>query len=177
MPVTIAPLVLVPLGSIMLTQEELKKYVTYDPVDGLFRSTGVKYSNKNPGDIVGTTHKTKGYLYISVKGKTYRAHRLAFLFMLGKFPENQVDHINQVKGDNRWSNLRDVSAAVNSQNRPLFRTNTSGQKGVIWNKQVSKWQVQCVVNRITIYGGLYEDRDAAITKAISIYSELTTGVR
>lgn len=165
-----------PYVSPMLTQEELKKYVTYDPVDGLFRSTGIKYSNKKQGDVVGTLHKTKGYIYLAVKHKTYRAHRLAFLYMIGTLPEQQVDHINQIKSDNRWINLRDVSGAVNSQNKPLYRTNKSGHKGVVWNKNRLKWQVNCRANKTTVYGGLHEDKEAAILLAATIYSELTLEV-
>ena len=164
--------VLARFGSIMITQEELKKYVTYNPDDGLFRSTGMKYSNKKQGEIVGTIHKTKKYVFISVKGKTYRAQRLAFLYMLGSFPEKQVDHINQIKDDNRWSNLRDVSSAVNAQNRPLYVNNKSGHKGVAWNKKLSKWQVLCRSNGEALYGGVYSDKNKAISVAVSLYEQL-----
>lgn len=71
---------------------------------------------------------------------------------------------------------RDVSGAVNSQNKPLYRTNKSGHKGVVWNKNRLKWQVNCRANKTTVYGGLHEDKEAAILLAATIYSELTLEV-
>ena len=141
----------------MLTKEDLIKYVTYDPVTGYFLSNGCKYSNKNKGDRVGCLHKTKGYRYVVVKGKTYREQRAAFLYMTGSWPVNQVDHINGIKDDNRWVNLRDVPPIENSKNRGLWRTNISGYKGVCWNKSVNKWQVLCRYNGKQIYKGVYKD--------------------
>lgn len=153
----------------MLTQDILKQYVVYHPDTGWFTSTGVKYSNKDKGERVGTVHKTKGYRYLTLLGKTYREQRVAFLYMTGKWPEKQVDHINNVKDDNRWCNLRDVSAAVNSQNRKLFSTNTSGHKGVVWNKKDRKWQVLCRANSKQYYGGQYENKEEAAEVAELLY--------
>jgi hypothetical protein len=96
----------------MLTQEILKQYVVYHPDTGWFTSTGVRYSNKQVGERVGTLHKTKGYRYLAIQGKTYREQRVVFLYMTGKWPEHQVDHINRIKDDNRWANLRDVPAEI-----------------------------------------------------------------
>jgi hypothetical protein len=142
----------------MLTQEILKHHYDYDPETGEFTSTGnVKYSNRPKGSVAGTLHKTKGYVYVSVKNKTYRAQRLAFLWMTGSWPLYQVDHINRNKSDNRWINLRDIPAKENTWNRPVYRTNRSGYTGVIWNKKLSKWQVLCRSNGIQEYLGLFDD--------------------
>lgn len=156
----------------MITQEELKKYVTYDPETGLFRSTGSKYSNKKEGEIVGSTHKTKGYVYLTLKGKTYRAQRVVFLYMTGKRPSNQVDHINQNKTDNRWVNLREATPVQNCHNRPLYKTNSSGHTGVVWHKQSHKWMVLCRSSGKQYYGGLFESLEEAALKAKEIYGTI-----
>ena len=68
------------------------------------------------GTIAGSPD-AYGYLQIMIDGKMYKAHRLAFLYMLGDFPPNNVDHINGKPGDNRWINLRAVTQKQNTQNR------------------------------------------------------------
>lgn len=156
----------------MITQEELKQYVTYDPETGLFRSTGSKYSNKKEGEIVGSLHKTKGYIYLTLKGKTYRAQRVAFLYMTGAWPSYQVDHINQNKADNRWSNLREATPMQNCHNRPLYKTNSSGQTGVVRHTQTGKWMVLCRSNGQQHYGGLFESLEEASLKAKEIYATI-----
>lgn len=155
----------------MITQEILKQYVSYNPDSGIFTSTGSKYSNKEPGSPIGTVHKTKGYRYINVKGKTYRACRLAFLYMTGSFPIHQVDHINQIKNDDRWINLRDIEPIKNSWNRPIYKTNKSGYTGVIWQKSCNKWQVLCRSNGKQVYLGLYDDVHEAGKIATEWYSK------
>lgn len=155
----------------MLTQEILKHYITYDPITGFFYSNGVQYSNKSKGERVGTLHKTKGYRYICIKGKTYREQRVAFLYMTGNWPTNQVDHINQVKDDNRWDNLRDIPASENCWNRPVYKTNKSGYTGVVWNKQMNKWQVLCRRKGKQTYLGMFDNVDEAGDVARKFYEE------
>ena len=153
----------------MLTQDILKHYVTYHPDSGWFTSNSVRFSNKKEGERVGVLHKTKGYRYLVVKGKTYREQRLAFLYMTGSWPKYQVDHINRIKEDNQWKNLRDVTPAINSQNRKLYKTNTSGHKGVVWNKSCNKWQVLCRKNNTQKFLGLFQDKELAIAVAKEFY--------
>ena len=96
-----------------------------------------------------------------LQGKTYREHRVVFLYMTGEWPALQVDHINQIKDDNRWCNLRNVSPAINCQNRPLYKNSTSGHTGVYWDKNINKWKVLCRANGKHVYGGLFENKEDA----------------
>jgi len=116
-----------------LTQEMLKELLHYNPDTGIFTWTD-KVRNKNrKGAIAGSVY-SKGYLMIKVNNQwnknRYLAHRLAFLYMEGYFPENDIDHINRIPLDNRWCNLREVSKSCNAKNKDILPNNTSGITGV-----------------------------------------------
>ncbi len=73
--------------------------------------------------------------------KLYKVHRLIWLWMTGDWPEKDIDHINGVRDDNRWINLRLADDKRNQQNAKMPKTNTSGIKGVSWHKRDKKWLV------------------------------------
>ena len=100
----------------MLTQQELKKLVTYDPDTGIFRwAADVGTGKIKAGEIAGS-YDSKGYLRIGINGRKYKSHRLAWLYVHGCFPEDEIDHINRVRDDNRIENLRAVTGAENCKN-------------------------------------------------------------
>lgn len=144
----------------MITQNELKRILHYDPETGLFtrisRSSGARV-----GDIAGTIMKL-GYIAISVKGKVYTAHRLAWLYIHGYFPEKHIDHYNHKRNDNRINNLREVMSSENHRNRSKSILNTSGIIGVRWRKQNNKWLSSIKVNGIQKHLGYFEDKFEAI---------------
>jgi hypothetical protein len=76
----------------MITQEELKRVLHYDPDTGVFTRRVTLSSKAKAGDIVGTN--MRGYLQVCIHGKQYRLHRLAWLYVYGVFPEHETDHIN-----------------------------------------------------------------------------------
>lgn len=83
--------------------------------------------------------------------------------MTGNFPDGDIDHINRVRNDNRWSNLRECTQSQNSANTGVRVDNTSGYKGVVWLKKRYKWKAQIMVKQKQIYLGQYNDiKDAAI---------------
>ena len=111
------------MDSTMTDQEKLKAILSYDPVSGKF--TWIKSKGRGMhfrSGEAGTIH-IKGYRYIRFNGQSVFAHRLAWLYMTGDWPTCQIDHIDGVKDNNRWSNLR---AATNGQNQQ----NLAGAKGV-----------------------------------------------
>ena len=144
----------------MITQEKLKELLGYDSDTGVFtwivKRQGVKHR------AMAGTLNSNGHRQIMVGGKLYLAHRLAFLYVTGSWPEDQTDHVNHRRDDNRWSNLREVSHTENGRNQSKPKRNTSGVVGIFWNKQVSKWQAQIRVNGKPIHLGLHECINAAI---------------
>ena len=151
----------------MITQEELKAMLHYDPETGLFTRLVKMSQNTKIGDIAGCLHHKKHsgkkYLLFSIKGKLYRCHRLAFLYMTGSFPEDQVDHINWNGTDNRWCNLREVISKDNQKNLRKPIHNTSGVVGISWHKKLNKWNARIQVMRKNISLGCYVDFNDAVT--------------
>ncbi len=146
----------------LITQTELKRLFKYDQLTGDFtRLVSVGYSKA--GSVAGSFIKATGYHTIKIAGKSYQAHRLVWLYMVGKWPTNSIDHINGIKTDNRFSNLRDVSHQENHKNQRTHSNNTSGFTGVFWHKGANKWGAQIRVSGKGLYLGLFEELEDAIT--------------
>lgn len=145
----------------MATQERLRELYDYNQNTGVFvRLT--KVSQCNQGDIAGSLDTSTGYLRLSIDGEQHWAHRLAWLYVYGHFPEGVIDHINRIKTDNRIANLRSVTQRENVANAGLNRRNTSGQKGVSWNKTLQRWMVAAKKDGKNHYIGSSKNLDVAI---------------
>ena len=127
----------------MLTQKELQSKLNYDPGTGIFTKKTNSWKFKI-GDVAGFTNK-QGYITIGIKNKQYLAHRLAWLYVYGCFPKYFIDHINRNPSDNRICNLREATCSQNHYNKTKQLNNTSGIKGVTWDKQCNKWKAQIKV--------------------------------
>ena len=125
------------MTSANLTQKRLKELLHYDQDTGVFTGLVDRCFKASANKIAGSRYDS-GYIYIAVDGKRYYAHRLAFYYMDGTFPPDQVDHINRAKDDNRWSNLRHADSSINNCNR----SNNVAFPGVNWDKQTGKWKAQ-----------------------------------
>ena len=99
------------------------------------------FTNKCAGKEAGTV-KSTGYISIHIDGRHYPAHRLAWLFVYGHWPEKDIDHINGIRTDNRLKNLRDVTRRENAKNRAMRSDNTSGITGVSFDKNAGKWKAE-----------------------------------
>lgn len=143
----------------ILTQKELKALLHYNPSTGVF--TRIKRtSNKiNVGDIAGYKNDN-GYVLIGLKGIARRAHRLAWLYMTGSWPKYEIDHINHIRSDNRFINLREVTHQENAKNTPLRKDNISGVTGVYWVRD--KWMARINIKPKYISLGCFADKFEAI---------------
>jgi len=135
----------------------------FDYQDGqLIRKIGRK---GEVGSVAGCLHKGTGYIHVKIKAKSFKAHRLIFLYHNGYLPE-LVDHIDGNKLNNRIENLREASKQENAQNQKIRLTNSSGVKGVSWHKVNKKWKVALCKNYKPYYFGSYEDRELADLVAV-----------
>ena len=145
-----------------LTAEYLRSILHYDPATGIFTRKVRTSRNVKVGDIVGSQNGD-GYLQISVRSRRHKAHRLAWLYVYGAWPTDQIDHINRIRTDNRISNLREVTNKQNMQNASKRSDNTSGHPGVSWYKQKSKWQAKIKHNQKLIHLGSFTTIEEALS--------------
>lgn len=125
-----------------LTQEYLKEILHYNPETGVFTRLVRTCNGANVGDIAGTVNKTKQgkrYNRITINYNVYRVHRLAFLYMNGRFPLEQVDHIDGNGLNNKWENLAEASASDNQRNKRLQSNNSTGCTGVHFCNKSEKY--------------------------------------
>lgn len=114
-----------------VTHERLLELLRYDKRTGLFTWRVRRNQHVAAGDVAGTISKADGYRRINIGRKLYSAHRLAYFYVLGHWPEFDVDHRNGVRDDNRWQNLRPLTRAENMQNlQGAHRDNSTGLLGV-----------------------------------------------
>ena len=114
-----------------LTQERLKDLLEYLPELGRFKRKKTTAQYK-AGDIAGSYDCTNGYRRLMVNKKVYKEHILVWFYHTGHWPNNQIDHINCIKDDNRFENLRDVTQTINMYNKTQAHKNnkSSGILGV-----------------------------------------------
>ena len=139
-----------------LTAERLRELLHYDPETGVFTVKVATSSRSRVGGQPGNLHPY-GYLKIGLDGKLHAAHRLAWLYMTDEWPTHEIDHINRVKDDNRWANLRDVPSAINQQNK--VRASKSGLAGV--SPDGHRWRSQITTGGVTKWLGRFDTPEEA----------------
>lgn len=144
-----------------ITQEYVKEALEYDPETGIFkwrldrpdhhfkdwRGRNGFIRNISPDRVAGnlqqpTERNPCSYIVIGLSEKLYRAHRLAWLYVYGDWPSEDVDHINLDTTDNRIENLRLSLDKLNHRNRSRYKNNTSGISGVSFHAKLNKWQAE-----------------------------------
>lgn len=157
-----------------VTAEFVRELFHFDPETGVFtRSVTRQGLQARAGDIAGTL-KPSGYLSIWICGANHMAHRLAWLYVYGSWPDGHIDHINQAKGDNRIANLRVATRSENMQNRQRYKNNASGFRGVFVCKKTGRWKSQITVNGKHAHLGLFDSPEAAHAAYCAAAAEVHT---
>jgi hypothetical protein len=126
----------------MLTEQDIiRNCIDYDPDTGIMVWKISCSARSWKGARIGWKTKT-GYLRVQLNHKKYLLHRLAWFFIHGSFPDNEIDHINGDKSDNRLVNLREVTRAQNMCNQKTSSVNTTGFKGVTRRGDRFRAQIQ-----------------------------------
>lgn len=145
----------------MITQDQLKEVLEYDPISGNWTWLKTLANRALKGSSAGYINNI-GYKMITIYGKLYQSSRLAFLYQTGSMPEKYVDHIDGNRSNDKWSNLREATATQNQFNKPMQKNNTSGRKGVSWDKRKNKWVARLWIKRKCVYQEYFNNRQDAI---------------
>lgn len=108
-----------------LTAERVRELLHYDPATGVFTwKVKTNKSRNSVGKVAGVADRKTGYVLVGIDYQHIRAHRLAWLYMTGSMPANEIDHINTNKSDNGWANLREATTQTNGQNKRKANKNS-----------------------------------------------------
>lgn len=143
---------------VMITQQELKERLDYNPDTGEFTWKVSSGTRAKIGSVAGTKDRN-GYIRISINEKRYLAHRLAWFYMNSEWPQEFIDHINHIKDDNRYLNLRLATKNDNSRNAKMRVDNKCGYKGV--SIDGTKYKAQICKNHKRITLGRFDTAEEA----------------
>lgn len=144
-----------------LTATRLREILHYEPDTGVF-TRRVHFGKRfRAGSVAGFVMQSTGYAAISIDYTHHLAHRLAWLYMTGAWPANQIDHIDRCRTNNRWENLRPATNKQNCENtgRAL---GSSGTRGVYFWEAKKKWVARIHHEGRTISLGHHETLELAI---------------
>jgi hypothetical protein len=155
-----------------LTHERLLEVLDYDPVTGVFTWRVALSSKLRAGAVAGNTHPA-GFRRIRIDGRSYKAHRLAWFFVHGRWPVFEIDHRHGVRAGDAIGNLRDVTHAQNQQNQRRARAdNKCGLLGACWHKGTSKWRASIRHEGKQKHLGLFTSKEAAHAAYITAKRQL-----
>ena len=148
------------MATAILSAERLRELLSYNKESGHFTRIA-RRKGAVLGEIAGSK-MSHGYISICIDGVDYTAHRMAWFWIHGAWPDGYIDHINGDRSDNRISNLRDVSQSVNMQNVYEAKSNSkTGLRGVSWHAQRRKYTARIKVGGKYLSLGLHATPEAA----------------
>ncbi len=154
----------------MLTAERARYLFNYDPNTGIFTWKNCKHKYRNGTRACGSV-ASHGYPQIYA-GTVYLAHRVAWLYMTGHWPDSTIDHANGIRTDNRWSNLRLATQTQQNANMATRADNKSGFKGVSRNRGNKKWRARIAVEGKQLLIGVFDCPVTAHAAYVRAASEL-----
>lgn len=157
----------------MLTQERLKELLYYHPSSGDF----VWLQNRkfaSAGEQAGNPDKD-GYKVLWIDNRPYRCGRLAWFYMTGTWPTNEVDHENLNRSDDSWENLRDGTRSQNCKNKKVQSNNRTGFKGVGWHKSSQQFRARINGQHLGSFGTAAEAHAAYVAAASKLNGEFAHG--
>jgi hypothetical protein len=148
-----------------LRADYVQSILDYEPATGVFRwrwraDKPPNINARDAGKIAGAT-QGDGYRIIKIDDRSYRAHRLAWLISTGAWPSAQIDHISGDRLDNCLANLREATHGENMRNSRRCANNTSGFKGVSWDKRSGKWLAHIKIDRRSRHLGSFDTPEEA----------------
>ena len=156
------------------TADELRRLVHYDPPTGVFRWRKSQKNGAIPPWAVAGSVDGRGYAQIGVGGKQLKAHRLAWVYMTGTFPVDEIDHVDGDRTNNAWANLRQASHKQNQENIKLRSDSSSGFRGVCFDKRRNRWIAKVVHNKKQHNLGYFETAEQAAEAACAKRAEFFT---
>lgn len=154
--------------------EKVNELLNYNPENGKLQWKKFRAANAQVGDIAGFVGRD-GYVRVKILGRSILAHRIAWLLFYKKQPENEIDHINGDRSDNKISNLRSCDRRQNSRNTATRSDNECGIKGVGYHKPSGKWRARIYVDGKSKFIGNFlskhEAKKAYEAAAKSIYGD------
>lgn len=143
-----------------LPASELRRLFRYDPETGVFTRLVRTANCVRAGHSAGSVHP-RGYVHIKICRFSYAAHRLAWLYVHGRWPEGEIDHRNGVRSDNRLSNIRECDRFGNQQNTTAKRSTRSGFRGVGWHASTARWRARISRDGVTHNLGEFDSPEDA----------------
>lgn len=144
-----------------LTAQRAREVLDYDPLTGDL-VWKVCLNPRVPAGQKVTHIGGKGYITVGIDGKHYQAHRVAWLITYGVWPVSELDHDNQIRHDNRLTNLKDTTRLGNMKNRKKFLRNSSGHTGV-YATPAGSWIARICVNKKQVNLGTFSTIAEAVT--------------
>ncbi len=149
----------------IISAEYVRNILDYNPDTGIFiwkyrTDVSNRWNTKYVGKRAGWKD-SKGAYVLTINDKYYKAHRIAWLYMTGEWPKEEIDHRDLNGMNNKWENLREATHSQNQFNKRAQSNNKSGYKGVHWDKYKEKWVAAIGINNKSIYLGRFRSKEDA----------------